>query len=143
MIIMKKVRIMPENHWDWSVPVSFSQGWKVGNLIFVGGQVAFDENRNIIGEGDIEAQTRAVFENIKKVLNEVGADMKDIVKFNTYYVNDAEGEEVNEFWRKMTKVRLEYLPEPGPAGTAVRVEGFATDGLLIEVEAIAVVTDEG
>jgi len=140
---MKKVRIMPENHWDWSVPVSFSQGWKVGNLIFVGGQVAFDENRNIIGEGDIEAQTRAVFENIKKVLNEVGADMKDIVKFNTYYVNDAEGEEVNEFWRKMTKVRLEYLPEPGPAGTAVRVEGFATDGLLIEVEAIAVVTDEG
>lgn len=139
---MKKTRIMPKNHWDWSMPVSFSQGWKVGNLIFVGGQVALDEDRNIIGEGDIEAQTRAVFENIRKVLNEVGADMKDIVKFNTFYKFDGEGDEVNEFWQKMTDVRLEYLPEPGPVGTAIRVEGFGTDGLLIEVEAIAVVEDD-
>lgn len=139
---MKKTRIMPKDHWDWSVPVSFSQGWKVGNFIFVGGQVAFDKDRNIIGKGDIEAQTRAVFDNIRKVLNEVGADMKDIVKFNTFYTFDGEGEEVNEFWRKMTDVRLEYLPTPGPVGTAVRVAGFGTDGLLIEVEAIAVVEDE-
>lgn len=138
---MQKTRIMPEKHWDWSMPVSFSQGWKVGNLVFVGGQVAFDENRNIIGEGDIEAQTHAVFQNIRKVLSEVGADMEDIVKFNTYYKFDGVGDEVNSFWQKMTDVRLEYLPEPGPVGTAIRVEGFGTEGLLIEVDAIAVVNN--
>lgn len=39
----------------------------------------------------------------------------------------------------MTRVRLEYLPTPGPAGTAVRVAGLMYDGFLIEVEAIAVI----
>lgn len=138
---MKKIRIMPKDHWNWSMPVSFSHGWKVGNMIFIGGQVALDKNRNIIGKGDIEAQTHAVFQNIQSVLQDVGADMTDIVKFNTYYTFDGKGEEVNEFWQKMTKVRMEYLPDPGPVGTAIRVSGFGTDGLLIEVDALAIVND--
>ncbi|MDQ0219853.1 RidA family protein [Peribacillus cavernae] len=140
---MDKIRIMPKGHWDWSIPVSFSQGWKVGNLIFVGGQVPRDEEGNTVGVGDIEAQTHNVFENIRIVLNEAGADMKDIVKLNTFYRFDGKGEEALEFWEKMTKVRMEYLPEQdGPAGTAVRVSGFARDDVLLEVEAIAVVPDE-
>ena len=136
---MEKTRIMPKGHWDWSMPVTFSQGWKVGNMIFVGGQVSADEHGRPIGLGDIEVQTRNVFENVRKVLNEVGADMKDIVKLNTYYVSDAEGEEAKKFWEKMTRVRMEYLPDPGPAATGVRVQGLAYAGLLIELEAIAIV----
>ncbi|MDF9845369.1 MULTISPECIES: RidA family protein [unclassified Paenibacillus] len=138
---MEKVRIMPENHWNWSMPVPFSQGWKVGNLIFVGGQISADENSNTIGVGDIEVQTRNCFENIRKVLNEVGADMKDIVKLNTYYVFEGDESEATDFWEKMTKVRMEYIKEPGPVGTAIRISGFAFKDLLIEVEAIAVVGD--
>ncbi|WP_180954889.1 RidA family protein [Bacillus sp. V3-13] len=138
---MEKTRIMPKNHWDWSMPVPFSQGWKVGNLIFVGGQISADENGKTIGVGDIEVQTRNVFENIRKVLNEAGADMKDIVKLNTYYVFDGDENEATEFWEKMTRVRMEYLADPGPAGTAIRISGFAFEDLLIEVEAIAVVPD--
>lgn len=139
---MEKVRIMPKNHWDWSMPVSFSQGWKVNNLVFVGGQISMDENGEILGKGDIEVQTRNVFNNIRKVLNEVGADMKDIVKLNTYYKFEGEGQEVTEFWEKMTNVRMEFLQNPGPSGTAVRVDGFMQDGLLIEVEAIAVINEK-
>src|SRR5690625_456220 len=139
---MDKVRLMPKNHWDWSMPVNLSQGWKVGNFIFVGGQVARDENRNLIGKDDIELQTRKVFENIKKVLNEAGADMSDVIKLNTFYKFEGEGDEVVEYWQKMTKVRMEYLPEPGPAGTAIRVAGFGADDLLIEIDAIAVIRDE-
>ncbi|PLR78346.1 enamine deaminase RidA [Bacillus sp. V3-13] len=139
--MMEKTRIMPKNHWDWSMPVPFSQGWKVGNLIFVGGQISADENGKTIGVGDIEVQTRNVFENIRKVLNEAGADMKDIVKLNTYYVFDGDENEATEFWEKMTRVRMEYLADPGPAGTAIRISGFAFEDLLIEVEAIAVVPD--
>lgn len=138
---MEKVRIMPDNHWNWSMPVPFSQGWKVGNLIFVGGQISADENSNTIGVGDIEVQTRNCFENIRKVLNEVGADMKDIVKLNTYYVFEGDESEATDFWEKMTKVRMEYIKEPGPVGTAIRISGFAFKDLLIEVEAIAVVGD--
>jgi|tagenome__1003787_1003787.scaffolds.fasta_scaffold18645713_2 2-iminobutanoate/2-iminopropanoate deaminase len=46
---------------------------------------------------------------------------------------------VREFWEKMTRIRLEYLPTPPPVGTAVRVAGLICDGFLIAVEAIAVV----
>ncbi|MDQ0217406.1 RidA family protein [Peribacillus cavernae] len=139
--IIEKKRLMPKDHWDWSMPVPFSQGWKVGNLIFVGGQVSVDKNCKVIGVDDIEVQTRNVFENIRKVLNEAGADMKDLVKFNTFYTFEGDKEEVTEFWQKMTKVRLEYLTDPGPCGTALRVSGFGTENLLIEVEGIAVVDE--
>jgi 2-iminobutanoate/2-iminopropanoate deaminase len=130
-------RIMPAGHWDWSMPVPFSQGWMCGPLIFVGGQISADEHGVTIGAGDIAVQTRNVFENIRKVLSEVGADMRHIMKFNTFYVYDGEGDDIREYWERMTKVRLEYFDEPGPVGTAVRVMGLAYPDLLIEVEAIA------
>jgi enamine deaminase RidA (YjgF/YER057c/UK114 family) len=135
---VEKIRIMPEGHWDWSMPVSFSQGWKVGDLVFVGGQISADENGRTIGVGDIAVQTRNCFENIRSVLAEVGADLTDIVKLNTYYCFDGDGPEVTKFWEEMTRVRMEYLPDPGPAATAVRVMGLAYEDLLIEIEAIAV-----
>lgn len=132
-------RLMPENHWDWSIPVPFSQGWRCGELIFVGGQISSDENGRTIAPGDIETQTRNVFTNIERVLNEGGATMRDVVKFNTFYCYEGSGEEVREFWEKMTRVRMEFFEEPGPVGTAVRVAGFAYPDLLIEAEAIAYV----
>ncbi len=141
---MEKQRLMPKNHWNWSMPVPFSQGWKVGNckLIFVGGQISADEHGRTVGAGDIETQTRNVFEGIRNVLREAGADMKDIVKFNTFYVFDGEGDKLTEFWERMTKVRMEFFEEPGPCGTGVRVVGLAYPDLLIEVEAIAVVPND-
>jgi enamine deaminase RidA (YjgF/YER057c/UK114 family) len=72
------------------------------------------------------------------VLQEAGGDMKDIVKFNTYYVFEGQGDELTSFWEKMTRVRMEFFEEPGPCGTGVRVVGLAYPDLLIEVEAIAV-----
>jgi enamine deaminase RidA (YjgF/YER057c/UK114 family) len=131
------VRIMPSAHWDWPIPTSFSQGWKVGDLVFVGGQVSAEGTGRIVGEGDIEHQTRNTFDNIRKVLAEVGGELGDIVKLNTYYTFDRSGESDDEFWKRMTRVRLEYLGDPGPAATAVRVAGFALEHTLIEIEAIA------
>lgn len=131
-------RLMPAKHWDWSMPVPFSQGWKIDNLVFVGGQISADEKGRALAVDDIEAQTRNVFENIRRVLQEAGGDMEDIVKLNTYYVFDGPDAELVSFWEKMTRVRLEYLADPGPVGTAVRVAGLAYPGLLIEADAIAV-----
>jgi 2-iminobutanoate/2-iminopropanoate deaminase len=135
----ERVRIMPAGHWDWSMPTPFSQGWKVGDFVFVGGQISADAQGRVIGEGDIEVQTRNVFEAITTVLREAGCTWKDVVKLNTYYVFEGEGDEITEFWERMSRIRFEYLVDPGPAATAVRVAGLAYPGLLIEAEAIAVV----
>jgi len=135
-------RLMPAGHWDWSIPVPFSQGWKCGDFIFVGGQISADATGKTVGPGDIEVQTRNVFENIRAVLREADADMDDIVKFNTFYYFEGDGDAIREYWETMTRVRLEFFSEPGPVGTAIRCAGFAYPDLLIEVEAIAYVPDE-
>jgi 2-iminobutanoate/2-iminopropanoate deaminase len=140
---LERTRIMPAGHWDWTIPTPFSQGWKVGNLVFVGGQISARGKGEIVGRADIATQTRNTFENIRAVLREVGADLDDIVKLNTYYKFDGVGPEENEFWKEMTRVRLEFLGDPGPAATAVRVVGFAYEHILIEIEAIAVVPSAG
>lgn len=124
--------------WDWHMSTPFSQGWRIGNLVFTGGQLSADENGNVVGEGDIEVQTRNVFTSLTQVLAEAGATWDDVVKLNTYYCFEGTGPEVQEYWEKMTRVRMEFLPEEGPAGTGVRVSGLMYDGFLIEVEAIAV-----
>ena len=137
-----KRRLMPQGHWNWSMPVPFSQGWKIGNVVFIGGQLSADEHGQVIGAGDIEVQTRNTFENITRVLADAGATWRDVVKINTFYAFEGSGAEVEDFWQRMTKVRMEFLPDPGPCGTAVRVGGFMSDGFLIEVEVIAVIADE-
>ena len=134
-------RIMPAGHWDWSMPVPFSQGWRVGNVVFAGGQISADQKGRTVGPGDIAKQTENVFESLVAVLNEAGAGMSDVVKLNTYYHYESTGTgtDVTDYWEKMTEVRRRYFPPLGPAATAVRVDGYAFEDLLIEVEAIAVV----
>ena len=134
-------RLMPEGHWDWHVATPFSQGWRVGPMVFVGGQLSLDERGEVLGAGDIEVQTRNVFTNVGRVLEDAGATWADVVKLNTYYVFDGDPAEAQEYWTKMTAVRMEFLPDPGPSGTGIRVDGLMYDGLLIEVEAIAVIED--
>jgi 2-iminobutanoate/2-iminopropanoate deaminase len=134
----ERLRIQPEGHWDWHVPTPFSHGWRVGSLLFTGGQLSADTEGNVLGRGDIETQTRNVFDNLTRVLKEGGADWSDVVKLNTYYVFDGTRAEITEFWEKMTRIRLRYIPDPGPGSTAVRVAGLMYDGFLIEADAIAV-----
>jgi|TARA_B100000315_G_scaffold160134_1_gene148662 enamine deaminase RidA (YjgF/YER057c/UK114 family) len=69
---MSKQRLMPPGHWDWSTPPTLSQGWKTGELIFVGGQLSLDGRGQTVGR-DVEAQTRNIMESIQRVASEGGA----------------------------------------------------------------------
>ena len=132
-------RIDPPGSWNWHVPTPFTQAWRVGDVLITGGQLSADEDGNIVGPGDIEVQTRNVFDALSRLLEQAGATWHDVIKLNTFYVCDETGQAVQDFWEKMSKVRFEYLPTPGPAGTAIRVAGLMYDGFLIEAEIIAVI----
>jgi 2-iminobutanoate/2-iminopropanoate deaminase len=136
---LTRQRLQPTSHWDWHIPTPFSQGWRVGPLVVTGGQLSADAEGNVIGRGDVELQTRNVFENLSRVLAEAGASWSDVIKLNTYYVFDGPPDEAQQFWETVTRVRFEYLPDPGPAATAVRVAGLMYDGFLIEADAVAVI----
>ena len=137
----KKHRLMPADHWDWSLhnPM-FTQGWKAGGLVFVGGQISADAEARAVG-ADMAAQTRNVYRFIRKVLDEAGCDESDVVKVNSYYYVDGDWDEISAAATTVAAVHSEFYPEPGPAYTGCRVTGFAFEDLLIEIEAIAVARD--
>ena len=141
---MERQRLVPEHHWGWRGEQwsTISQGWRAGNLVFVGGQVALDEAGAIIGPGDIAEQTRAVYRAIQRVLGQAGATLADVVKINSFLVTQAEGEAYDEFWRLMAAARREFFPDEGPCGTGVVVSRLVYPGLLIEVECVAVIPDD-
>jgi enamine deaminase RidA (YjgF/YER057c/UK114 family) len=104
-----------------------------GRLILVSGQVAQDANGNLVGAGDMKAQTRQVFENLKVALAGSGATEKDVVKLTIFIVDIAKNIEA---YREVRQGYFRENAEP-PAGTAVGVTGLVRPDYLLEVEAIA------
>ena len=126
---MTKEIIAPEN----VVPArGYSHAVKVGNTIYVSGQGGIDPEGNVI-EGDCGAQAHQAFENMKRVLEAAGATMQDVVKLNYYFTNIAEDlPKIADAYRK-------YFGRHYPASTAVQVGSLVYPGLLLELEAIAVI----
>ena len=92
-----------------------------------------DDQGDVIGEGDMEAQARAVFKQIEKLLQEAGATIGDVVKITTFVTDMSQ-------YGKFSRVRKEVFGDgPYPASATVGVSEFVKDGLLVEVEAIAVI----
>jgi reactive intermediate/imine deaminase len=117
--------------WTWDDGLPLAQAQQIGDAIYVSGQVAYNANGQLVGEGDMKAQTRQVFQNIQDVLAAAGARMQDIIKINTYITDQSK-------FMEMLETRKEVFGNNPPASTAVVVAGLAFPGLLIEVEAIAV-----
>jgi enamine deaminase RidA (YjgF/YER057c/UK114 family) len=65
------------------IPWPYSHGWKVGNMLFIAGQVALDEELRIVGPGDAEAQARQVWRNIQTVCEKAGGSVSDVVRVST------------------------------------------------------------
>jgi enamine deaminase RidA (YjgF/YER057c/UK114 family) len=108
-----------------------------GRTIFISGQVALDEAGNLVGAGDLRAQTKQVFENLRRSLAATGARFEDVVKV-TYYIVGYRPEQLPA----IREVRSEYLSRTHPpASTLVGVESLFMDGVLIEVEATAAVRE--
>ena len=103
--------------------------------IYISGQVALDASGQIVGKGDLRAQTRQVFENLKTALAAAGATFGDVVKLNTYIVNLTP-----ERRQLLIEGREGFFPkENPPASTLVGVTALAREEFLIEIEAIAVI----
>jgi enamine deaminase RidA (YjgF/YER057c/UK114 family) len=110
------------------------------NLVFVGGQVSMDADANIIDPGEIETQTRTSMDNIGKVLAGFGLDHSAIVKLNTFYqgsVGDDDAGDADDLHGNVT-IRGSYFNKPGPASTGIPFRCLAYEGMMIEIEAIAI-----
>ena len=102
-----------------------------GKLAFVAGQASVDAAGNLVGEGDIEAQTGQVYENLRTALASVGADYRHIVKTTVFLTRP---EDLDGYRR----ARARHMPHDLPTSTLLFVSALARPGFLVEVEAIAV-----
>lgn len=107
----------------------YSQAVRIGDWLFLSGQIPVDPATNEVVPGGIVAQTRQVLQNLQAVLNAEGATLQHVVK-TTIYLRD-----LNDF-KAMNEVYANYFCEPYPARATVEVSGLPK-GVLIEIEAIA------
>ena len=138
----KKERLMPPGHWRWERSLPFSHGWKVGNMVFIGGQRSVDSNGQTLGLGDIEVQTDQAFRNLDTILRAAGGDRTNLMRQNTYFRFFGRGAEVTGYWEKMTNVRRRYMSVPSAAGAGLRITGMARADELIQVDGIGMLGDK-
>lgn len=121
--------ILPGQNWPQGF--TFSPAVRVGNLVFLSGTTATDEQGCIVGLGDIIAQTRQIFTKFAAVLESVGGSLANIVETTDYVLS-------LEDYKKTAQLRRELFGgPPWPAATGVVVSGLVRPNALIEIKGIA------
>jgi reactive intermediate/imine deaminase len=110
----------------------YSACTKAGNLVFVAGMVALDAKGEIVGRGDIRAQTRQVLDNVQAVIEAAGAKMSDIAKTTVYITDLANFAAMNEVYKT-------YFASDPPARATVKAD-LVNKEFLVEIDAFAVVS---
>lgn len=105
-----------------------------GKMIFISGQVAWDENQQIVGENDLAKQTQQALDNLKIALEAAGATLENVVMLRIYKVNYQK--EDGAIISQLLKTR--FGTDNPPASTWLSVLGLANEGFMIEIEAQAV-----
>jgi 2-iminobutanoate/2-iminopropanoate deaminase len=107
----------------------YSQAVRVGELLFTAGQIPLDPATNNLVEGDIEAQTRRVMQNLSTLLQASGTSMSKVIKTTVFLLD------MNDF-QKMNAVYGEFFPHDPPARSTVQVARLPRD-VRVEIEVIA------
>ncbi len=124
---IEQIRLEPDPY----EPFRLSQGFRVGDLLLISGQAAIDENGQIVGAGDFDAQAQQTFENLERVLEAGGSSLDRVVKVTIFLTDMAN-------FTKIVELRGKWFTPPYPADTIVQVSALALPELEIEIEAIAV-----
>jgi enamine deaminase RidA (YjgF/YER057c/UK114 family) len=107
-----------------------------GELVVVAGQVAADRAGKLVGPGDVVAQTKQTFENVRAVLEAAGSSMREIVRFQTFLTHAAD---IEGFMTARKEVFPRYFPDGVyPPNTILVVSRLVLPDLLVEIEAMAV-----
>lgn len=109
---------------------------RCGDTIYVAGHASYDEDGSVFAPGDLVRQTERTFENMRATLAREGATLADVVKLVNYFAVPLTREVAEAYW----DVRKRYFGDDHKlASTGVQVAGLLDEGLVIEMDAIAVI----
>ncbi|MEM7206204.1 MAG: RidA family protein [Pseudomonadota bacterium] len=128
------------NNSDYG-PVSegFSQALRSGEFIFLGGTTAQAACGEIADPNDSVQQTHLALERIEKILGEFGADRRDLVKLNNWFVIGANAKE----WSQSAQVRADFYHEPGPVATGMPLHSLGAEGVCISTDCWGMLAGDG
>ena len=116
----------------WEQEYGYSQAVKVGDTIYLAGQVSHDDKGTILGAGDMEAQMRAAYANVQKVLAQYGATMDNVVD-EVIFVT-----EMDAAMEARSKIGVDVFGgPPAVASTIVQIQRLAFPELLVEIRCVA------
>ena len=116
----------------WESMVGYSRAVRVGNVVYVAGTTATDENGQVVGVGDPYIQTVQALKIIEAALEQAGATLQDVVRTRIYVVDI-------EQWEAIGRAHGEYFRDIRPAATMVEVSRLISPEMLVEIEAVAVI----
>ena len=114
----------------WEETVGYSRAIKIGNIIEVSGTTAV-ENNEVVFINDAYGQTKYILQKIEKVLNELDANLSDIVRTRMYVTDISKFED-------FTKAHGEFFKKIKPASTLIEIKGLVVPELLVEIEVTAI-----
>src|SRR5262245_7022354 len=114
----------------WEGVVGYSRAVRVGNLVFLSGTTATNDNGEIVGT-DVATQSAFIFQKIERALNQVGATFTDVVRTRTFITDISQ-------WEAWGRVHGEIFKDIRPVSTLVEIKALVEPGHLVEIEIDAV-----
>ena len=128
-------RIRVSSNSPYEPLIGFSRAVRAGDTVYVSGTVAWGPDGALVGPGDVYAQAKQAIANIDAALREAGASLRDVVRTRIYLTDISR-------WEEAARAHREAFAEVRPASSLLEVSRLAAPDMLVEIEAIAVVTGD-
>lgn len=128
---MERTRVSSGTEWESTV--GYARAVQAGSQIHVSGTTATDENGDIVGKGEPYEQTVQALENIERALEETTGSLADVVR-TRLYVTDIDD------WERIGDAHGAFFGDIRPATTMVEVNRLVDPEMLVEIEAVAIVS---